>query len=44
MVSFTKVTAVGEFEIISDDVQKLTFKKPKTFREVCEQRLASLKQ
>lgn len=44
MVSFTKATALGEFEIISDDVQKLTLKKPKTFREVCEQRLSSLKQ
>lgn len=30
---------MGEFDIISDDVQKLTQKKPKTFREVCEQRL-----
>lgn len=44
MVSFTKATALGEFEIISDDVQKLTLKKPTTFREVCEQRLSSLKQ
>ncbi|KAK7730493.1 hypothetical protein SLS63_005738 [Diaporthe eres] len=44
MVSFTKATALGEFEIISDDVQKLTLKKPKTFREVCEERLSSLKQ
>ncbi|KAI3397722.1 hypothetical protein diail_10491 [Diaporthe ilicicola] len=44
MVSFTKATGLGEFEIISDDVQKLTLKKPKSFREVCEQRLASLKQ
>lgn len=44
MVSFTKATALGEFEIISDDVQKLALRKPKSFREVCEQRLASLKQ
>lgn len=44
MVSFTKATALGEFEIMSDDVQKLTLRKPKTFREVCEQRLASLKE
>ncbi|KAJ0109705.1 hypothetical protein J7T55_014267 [Diaporthe amygdali] len=43
MVSFTKATRLGEFEIISDDVQKLTLKKPKTFREVCEQRLAAPK-
>jgi hypothetical protein len=44
MVSFTKATALGEFEIISDDVENLTLRKPKSFREVCEQRLASLKQ
>lgn len=43
MVSFTKATALGEFEIISDDVQKLTLRSPKSFREVCEERLVSLK-
>lgn len=43
MVSFTKATALGEFEIISDDVQKLTLRRPKSFREVCEERLVSLK-
>lgn len=39
MVSFTKATRLGEFEIVSDDVEMLTLKKPKSFREVCEQRL-----
>ncbi|KAG8165892.1 hypothetical protein KVR01_004444 [Diaporthe batatas] len=43
MVSFTKATALGEFEIISDDVQELTLRNPKSFREVCEERLVSLK-
>lgn len=39
MVSFTKATRLGEMAILSDDFEKLTGRKPLSFRQVCEARL-----
>lgn len=40
MASFTKATRLGEMAIISDDIELLTGKKPKFFRQICKERLA----
>lgn len=39
MVSFAKATRLGEMAVLSQDVEFLTGRKPKSFREICQQRL-----
>lgn len=41
MVTFGTATRLGEMAILSDDFQKITGRKPKTFHEVCRTRLAA---
>lgn len=39
MATFSKATRLGEMAIISDDVELLTGKKPKSFRQICQERV-----
>lgn len=43
MVSFTKATRLGEMAILSSDYQILTGRAPKSFRQVCQERLTNLR-
>ena len=44
MVSYERETGKGSFAVFSDDVEKLTGRKPKGFRSYCMDRIGELQQ